>query len=1521
MRHPRKSLTHATARLLVLVLSLSCATIWLTGSAYMSGKARQTTLAQADTASVRQLTLPTNDLVYDKNTGKIYASVPSAAGSNGNSLTQINPITGDIGASVFIGSEPGKLALSDNGQYLYTYLEGAAALRRFDIAAQTAGLQFNIGGSTSSSISSSAFRANDIAVLPGSPESIAVARGSFSGGGGSSDVAIYDNGVQRPTTASNYSNQFIKFSASAAKLYSSTGNNSGLQRITVSASGASNAGATQISGYGDFRIDNGRAYLASGQVFDPETGSLFGTFPSISNTSGGSALIATESSANRAYFLLNGLSYPSSTSSYSVTLRAYDTSSFLQIGEVIVPGVVGTVSGFIRWGANGFAFRTSSNQVFLIQTSIVPSSEPVPAFSPTPAPSPTPTPTVSAFVRQVPLATKDLVFNPSTQTIYASVPSSAGVGGNSVTTINPTNGVVGSSVFVGSEPGKLALSDDNQYLYVGLDGAAAVRRFDTASQTPDIQFSLGNDQYNGPFGATDLAVLPGSPKSVAVARTAGGSSSYAVYDNGVKRGATSGLNYYNRGFIEFGASPSTLYTLTGTGVQLMPVSSSGVGQGTNKTVADAGGDFKIDKGLIYTNTGRTIDPEAGTLLGTFSLPPSGTFTTSPSFVVPDSAAGRVFFLTSANTDAVLRAFDINTFLPVGSLVIKGAGGALGGFVRWGENGFAFRSGVDQVFLVQTSLVTSSASVPTGSPTPAPSATPAPTPIPTPAPGELTQLTLTTKDLVFDRNTQTIYASVPGSAGAGGNSLTPINPTTGVAGTPVLIGSDPGKLAISDNGQYIYAALDGAAAVRRFDVASQTPNLQFNVGNSQSYGALGVEDMKVAPGNPNTVAISRLRKGVSPRHGGVAIYDNGIMRPTVTPDHTGSNVIEFSSSPSVLYGYNNESTEFGFRKMVVDTCGVAVFDVTAGLFNRFGITLKFDNGLIYGNNGRVIDPEAGTLAGTFSGVDSYGFYNPLVIPDSTTGRVYFLTSSSSNTAILRAFDLRTFLPVGALTIPNITGTPGSLIRWGTNGLAFRTESKVYILQTSLIPAASTPVPAPSPAVSAYTISGRATDFNNNPIGGATVTLSGAQNATTQTDANGYYSLGNLSFCGSYTVTATKSNYIFQPPVTVTPSSNSFNISKGNIQISFSGSPAPKSFQFGASSYSVNEGAGRAIITVTRSGDTSTESTVDYATSNGSAQDRTDYMSASGTLRFAPGDVSKTFDVLITDDAYVENAETVFLSLRNPTGGTFVNSSTVVLTILDNDTAQPNANPIDVAQFFVRQHYLDFLGRDADPGGLDYWTNLIANCPKDDAQCINTRRVSVSAAFFIEQEFQDTGSFVYRFYKASYGSKPTYAQFIFDRSRVVGGANLEAGKQEFAVNWVQRFEFLQKYPGNLTGAQFIDALLTTVKQGSGVDLSSQRNAFIEDYNANQSRARIVRLIADAANFKAAEYNKAFVLMQYFGYLRRDPDQGGYDFWLDVLNNKVANNYRGMVCAFATSREYQERFSPVVTRNDQICGQIGQ
>src|SRR2546425_8167438 len=97
---------------------------------------------QAQQDSIRQISLTTNDVIYDKNTAALYVSLPSNVGSNGNSVAPVNPITGDLGPSVFVGSEPGKLAVSDNGQYLYVGLNGAAAVRRLDVASQTPGLQF-----------------------------------------------------------------------------------------------------------------------------------------------------------------------------------------------------------------------------------------------------------------------------------------------------------------------------------------------------------------------------------------------------------------------------------------------------------------------------------------------------------------------------------------------------------------------------------------------------------------------------------------------------------------------------------------------------------------------------------------------------------------------------------------------------------------------------------------------------------------------------------------------------------------------------------------------------------------------------------------------------------------------------------------------------------------------------------------------------------------------------------------------------------------------------------------------------------------------------------------------------------------------------------------------------------------------------------------------------------------------------------------------------------------------------------
>lgn len=261
-----------------------------------------------------------------------------------------------------------------------------------------------------------------------------------------------------------------------------------------------------------------------------------------------------------------------------------------------------------------------------------------------------------------------------------------------------------------------------------------------------------------------------------------------------------------------------------------------------------------------------------------------------------------------------------------------------------------------------------------------------------------------------------------------------------------------------------------------------------------------------------------------------------------------------------------------------------------------------------------------------------------------------------------------------------------------------------------------------------------------------------------------------------------------------------------------------------------------------------------------------------------------------------------------------------TFSANATAQTQ-NPLDEDLFFVRQHYLDFLNREPDAGGLEYWSSQIDNC-KADAACLHQTRIGISAAYFMSQEFQDTGSFVYRLYKGALGRQLNYSEFSQDRQQVSGGNNLDAAKAAFADSFVQRAEFAQMYQRATTAESFADALIQSIRQSSGVDLSSQRTTLIARYNTgsslHQSRSLTLREAIENGSFKQAEYNRAFVLMQYFGYLKRDPDPGGYDFWLTVLNNKEPNNYRGMVCSFITSREYQLRFSSVATHSNSECGQ---
>jgi len=278
-----------------------------------------------------------------------------------------------------------------------------------------------------------------------------------------------------------------------------------------------------------------------------------------------------------------------------------------------------------------------------------------------------------------------------------------------------------------------------------------------------------------------------------------------------------------------------------------------------------------------------------------------------------------------------------------------------------------------------------------------------------------------------------------------------------------------------------------------------------------------------------------------------------------------------------------------------------------------------------------------------------------------------------------------------------------------------------------------------------------------------------------------------------------------------------------------------------------------------------------------------------------------DPSLPADLYYGNTKVKPLRLRPGTN--------VPITINDSD-------------FFVTQHYVDFLSRFPDQGGFNYWTGQLTAC-NTDAACMINRRIGVSAAFFVEQEFQDTGSYVYRFYRGALGRAPlgiTYSEFIADRHQVVGGLSLETSKAAYAEAFTKRADFIAKFPTSDSNATFVDKLVASIVAADGVDLSGQKSALLATLNAaGGTRGKVVRQAVEDPAFTSAEYNSSFVLMEYFGYLKRDPDAGGYNFWLDVINKKEPNNFRGMVCSFITSQEYQERFGSLVSYTNRDCSGI--
>jgi uncharacterized delta-60 repeat protein len=387
--------------------------------------------------------------------------------------------------------------------------------------------------------------------------------------------------------------------------------------------------------------------------------------------------------------------------------------------------------------------------------------------------------------------------------------------------------------------------------------------------------------------------------------------------------------------------------------------------------------------------------------------------------------------------------------------------------------------------------------------------------------------------------------------------------------------------------------------------------------------------------------------------------------------------------------------------------------------------------------------------------------------------------------------------------------------------------------------------------------------------------------------------------------------------------------------------PSFLSFSQPAYTVSEAAGSLTITVTRSNNLTDPAIVGYSTTSraepefsapaGTASDRSDYASATGSLFFAPGETQKTFTIFITDDglggADDGPSETFNVLLNNAYGAAVDGTGSARVTITDNDTASASTNAIDNAQFFVRQHYVDFLNREPDQSGLQFWSSQLVDCeskPVAERQpCRDVRRINVSAAFFLSIEFQETGFLVSRLHAASFGDFPaSLSQRDFflgtrflGRDVVVGAtgweAKLEANKQAFLSFWVTRPEFMAIYAGK-TNEDYVNSLFATAGVTTSQETTLRAQLITGLANGTETRASALRKIAESATVSSRLLNPSFVLVQYMGYLRRhanetpDSNLDGYTFWLAKLNQFNGDFQAAeMVRAFILSSEYRGRF----------------
>ena len=984
-------------------------------------------------------------LVYDSQRDRVWASVAGASSPIGNSVLAIEPGSGRITDIVPAGSDPGPISLSMDGNTLFTALTGACAVTAIDLQTKTAGARFPVIDTSAETRSYWSGPAS-LMVIPGQPDTLAITR---TVGYPIVDwkTEVYVRGVPQARAVRNPVSKLI-MGDSPSSIY---GYSSNLReehfparpfyRMTVSADGVvidRQLNNIVVTARGSAAYKNGRIF-GSWHVYTADTGQLAGHI----STGGFPLPLAAR----------DRVAYVDSTET-EVTVTLYDAGTYRALSQRRLPKN-GELQAAILAGEESIAFATT-REVVLVPVAalrIVPDT-PVPEWEP-----------AGEGVRRLRTRANAIAGAPSAGKILVATAGALGSLGNSIWRIDAASGALEDVTFIGSEPSRLAMTQDETAVYAWLSGENRIARMLIEGARRDLVFRPTPDDRILPNPVYDFTAGPDG--SLAVSFEDG---SIAIFDGDRRRlRADPGNGQLSppvaRYQLAFDETGSVLYAfndfLTTRDLVRASVTENGVAWMTNTRQLLFTSNIRRSGRFLFTSAGEVADPERARIVAKLSVPRDPTWNAYlvlaggrlptvlgfSSHVVIDPASQRVYLLAGAaesSTPARLLMYDLESLKLIGSMPLPmlGTGRALN-LVKVDAGQLAFNTTLGEVYLVRVEAIPLLEN-------PVPATFPA-----LPATEGVTVIDLAAIDLAYDSERNRIYASVPNSEGAMGDRIAEIDPATGAIGPSYPAGISleaisfshrPNQLIFSFNAQGSVTERNRLAAI---DIVSGQVGREFGP-LSDPDAFYTITGLAALPGAPGSIAALERKYVNTGRYWAatssrVRIYDDGSpRRDSATDAPTQCLRVIPSTDASTLYCVEPGDT---ITLLDVHSGGVSTrssisldpYTDQTGRFDTMSATVAKD-GRIYTSRGLVLDRAASTVLAKVEAAGSVA---------ADEDRVYWLAPresfTSTKTAILRSFDTTSLERVGVKTLNVTLDDASGLITCGRGCLAFRAGKEIYIVR--------------------------------------------------------------------------------------------------------------------------------------------------------------------------------------------------------------------------------------------------------------------------------------------------------------------------------------------------------------------------------------------------------------------------------------------------------------------------------------------